>query len=53
MVVDVIQGVAHPNEAEPARRDEANLVQHPSQPHQTSYLSTVMALLSQGASINK
>lgn len=52
MVVDIIQ-VVHPNEAEPATRDEANLVRHPSQPHHIFYHSTIMALLSQGASINK
>lgn len=26
VVVDIIQSVAHPNEAQPARRDEATLV---------------------------
>lgn len=51
--VNIIQGGAHPNEAQPARSDEATLVWHLAQPHHIFYLSTVMALLSQGASINK
>lgn len=53
LLVNVMQDDAHPNEAQPTRDDEPTLVWHPVQPHQIFYLRTVMALLSQGVSINK
>lgn len=50
---NINQGFADPNGAQPARGDGATSVWHQEQPHQSFFLSPVMARLSPGPSINK